>query len=97
MNFHPNYVTKDGAFEVFLVIDYLTEVRAGPKYGTYPSDEDLTKSETIVAYNTNTDRLSKKSVYYNEKKGFYFKGRPTRWASSRDYPLSELIKKEQTE
>lgn len=96
MNFCPNYTTKDGAFEIYLDADSLTTERAGPKYGTYPSDEDLTKSKEIVAYNNNTERLSTKSVYHNEKKGFYFKGRPTRWASSKDYPLSELVKKEKT-
>ena len=96
MNFCPNYITKDGAFEIYLDADSLTTERAGPKYGTYPSDEDLTKSKEIVAYNNNTERLSTKSVYHNEKKGFYFKGRPTRWASSKDYPLSELVQKKKT-
>ena len=28
----------------------------------------------LLKYNTKTERISEKSIYYSENKGFYFKG-----------------------
>ena len=76
MNFNPNYITKDGIFEV--VLDKSILVNDKPKASCYPQNKEITNSKIIV-YNRSTQKMSEKSIYYNEKKGFYFKGNSSYW------------------
>jgi hypothetical protein len=94
MNFNANYVTKDGWFEVMLDKSTLIKPQETNYIPNWKSKEitDL----KITVYNTMTDRLSDKSIYYNEKKGFYFKGNSSYWNKTphSKYYINDLIKKE---
>lgn len=88
MTFVPNYKTKDGMFLLMLKLDELTYEK--PEKG-YWVGKDLTKSPKIWAFNTETNSLSMKSVYHNDKVGFYFKGCPRRsFYKNLLYPINEL-------
>ena len=89
MRFNPNYVTKDDWFEVMLDIKTLTPEKAKPT--GYCQSDEITIHKIIV-YNTKTQRMSEKSIYYNEEKGFYFKGNTKYWNSSpySKYYINEL-------
>ena len=69
MKFNPNYKTKDGAFEIVIDIESLTNQK--PEKSCYYQNKELTKHK-IVVYNTDTNRMSDKSIYYNKKKGGSF-------------------------
>ena len=90
MRFNPNYVTKDGWFEVML--DKSTLKSEKFEKTAYVQNKEITKCKIIV-YNTKTDRMSEKSIYYNEKKGFYFKGSSSYWTKTphSKYYINELI------
>lgn len=89
MRFNPNYITKDSWFEVMLDIKTLTPEKAKPT--GYCQSDEITIHKIIV-YNTKTQRMSEKSIYYNEEKGFYFKGNTKYWNSSPylKYYINEL-------
>lgn len=36
----------------------------------------------LLKYNTKTERISEKSIYYSENKGFYFKGNSSYWTKT---------------
>ena len=93
MKFNANYVTKDGWFEVML--DKSTLKNEKSEKIPYIQNEEITKCK-ITVYNTMTNRLSEKSIYYNEKKGFYFKGSSSYWTKTphSKYYINDLIKKE---
>ena len=79
MKFIPNYKTKDGWFEVMLNKSALENKPL--EEGTYLEhyhNKEITQIK-ITVYNTRTERLSEKSIYYNEEKGFYFKGNSSYW------------------
>lgn len=79
MKFIPNYVTKDGWFEVMLNKSALENKSL--EEGTYYEhwhNKEITQNK-ITVYNTRTERMSEKSIYYNEEKGFYFKGNSSYW------------------
>ena len=79
MKFTPNYKTKYGWFEVMLDKSLLENKPL--EDGTYLEwwhNKEITQNK-ITVYNTKTERLSEKSIYYNEKKGFYFKGNSSYW------------------
>lgn len=87
MEFKPNYKTEDGLFEVMIDKDKLTSER--PEVGVYPVSKDITTSQKITVYNTKTNAISQKSIYYNEHRSFYFKGY-YRW-NSYSYNINDLI------
>ena len=92
MRFNPNYITKDGWFEVML--DKRKLENKPLEKGTYDEwyhNKEITQCK-ITVYNTKTERMSEKSIYYNEEKGFYFKGNSTYWNSSpySKYYINEL-------
>ena len=87
MEFKPNYKTKDGLFEVMLDKNKLTAER--PEAGVYPVSKDITTSIKITVYNTKTNAISQKSIYYNEYRGFYFKGHFRYW-NSYNYNIDDL-------
>jgi len=91
MDFKPNYLTKDGWFQVMLDEDQLSKDK--PTQTAYSQDKELTVSKVTV-YNTKTDRLSEKSLYYKENKGFYFKGSSSYWnkTPSSKYYIKDLTK-----
>lgn len=94
MNFKPNYKTKDGWFEV--ILDKSTLIKPQEeKYIPNWKSKEITDLK-ITVYNTMTNRLSDKSIYYNEKKGFYFKGNSSYWNKTphSKYYINDLIKKE---
>ena len=70
MKFNPNYTTKDGWFEVRLDKSTLTNEK--PEKLVFIQNEEITKCK-ISVYNTYTEKMSEKSIYYNEKKGFILK------------------------
>lgn len=79
MKFIPNYITKDKVFEVML--DKSTLENKPLEEGTYYEhwhNKEITQNK-ITVYNTRTERMSEKSIYYNEEKGFYFKGNSSYW------------------
>lgn len=82
MKFVPNYITKDKVFEV--MIDKATLENKPLEDGTYLSwwhNKEITQNK-ITVYNRFTQRVSEKSIYYNEKKGFYFKGNSSYWTKT---------------
>ena len=92
MKFNPNYKTKDGYFEV--MVDKNKLENKPLEEGTYAEwwhNEEITQCKLIV-YNTKTKRMSEKSIYYNEKKGFYFKGNSSYWnkTPSNKYYIKDL-------
>ena len=91
MKFNPNYMTKDGYFEVELDISKLTDEKP-PKQDYYQSDEITIHK--IQVYNTHTNRFSEKSIYYNEEKGYYFKGSNSYWYKTPNgkYYINDLVK-----
>lgn len=93
MNFNPNFRTKDGWFEIMLDESALSKEK--PTSSAYSQDKEITISK-ITVFNTTTYRFSEKSIYYNEEKGFYFKGNSSYWNKSphSKYYISELIPKE---
>ena len=82
MRFNPNYKTKDGWFEVMLDKSILENkpLEEGT-YLEYWHNKEITQIK-ITVYNTMTERMSEKSIYYNEKKGFYFKGSSSYWTKT---------------
>ena len=36
----------------------------------------------LLKYNTKTERISEKFIYYSENKGFYFKGNSSYWTKT---------------
>lgn len=90
MRFNPNYVTKCGTFEVSINIDSLTPEKPNPT-GYYQNDEITIHK--IVVYNTSTNKMSEKSIYFNKDKGYYFKGNHSYWNKSpfNKYYISELL------
>ena len=92
MKFNPNYKTKDGWFEIMLDKSKLENKPL--EKGTYLDwwhNKEITQIK-ITVYNTQTDRFSEKSIYYTEKKGFYFKGNSSYWnkTPSLKYYINEL-------
>ena len=92
MRFNPNYTTKDGWFEVMLDKSILENKPL--EDGTYLEhwhNKEITQIK-ITVYNTVTKRMSEKSIYYNEKKGFYFKGNSSYWnkTPSNKYYINDL-------
>lgn len=90
--FIPNYITKDKIFEV--MIDILSLENKPLAEGTYYEhwhNKEITQNK-ITVYNTKTERISEKSIYYNEKKGFYFKGNSSYWTKTPNsrYYISDL-------
>lgn len=79
MKFIPNYITKDKVFEVMLDKNILENkpLEEGT-YLEYWHNKEITQTK-ITVYNTRTERMSEKSIYYNEEKGFYFKGNSSYW------------------
>lgn len=79
MKFIPNYITKDKVFEVMLDKNILENkpLEEGT-YLEYWHNKEITQIK-ITVYNTRTERMSEKSIYYNEEKGFYFKGNSSYW------------------
>ena len=93
MKFNPNYKTKDDWFEVML--DKAILENKPLEEGTYLEwwhNKEITQTKVMV-YNTQTERMSEKSIYYNEKKGFYFKGSSSYWnkTPSSKYYINDLI------
>ena len=90
MKFNPNYKTKDGYFEVELDISKLTDEKP-PKQDYWQSDEITIHK--IQVYNTHTNKLSEKSIYYNEEKGYYFKGNNSYWNKTPNgkYYINDLL------
>jgi hypothetical protein len=93
MRFNPNYKTKDGWFEIMLDKSKLENKPL--EEGTYDNwyhNQEITQCK-IVVYNTQTERMSEKSIYYNEKRGFYFKGSSSYWnkTPSSKYYINDLI------
>ena len=90
MNFNPNYKTKDGWFEVELDISKLTDEK--PQKQDYWQSDEITIHK-IQVYNTHTNRLSEKSIYYDGKE-YYFKGNTSYWhkTPSSKYYINELVK-----
>ena len=86
MEFKPNYKTEDGLFEVML--DKSKLILQHPEIKYYVS-RDITLSDKITVYNTDTKALSQKSVYYNKKRGFYFKGHTFYYSYS--YNIDDLV------
>ena len=91
MKFNPNYKTKDGWFEIMLDKSILVKPE-DEKYVKYYRSKEITDLKLVV-YNTMTDRMSEKSIYYNDKKGFYFKGNSSYWTKtpSSKYYINDLI------
>ena len=93
MRFNPNYKTIDGWFEVMLDVSLLLNkpLEEGSYYEHWHNKE-ITQNKVMV-YNTYTERMSEKSIYYNEKKGFYFKGSSSYWTKTphSKYYINELI------
>ena len=92
MKFIPNYITKDKVFEVMLDKNILENKPL--EEGTYLEhwhNKEITQIK-ITVYNTRTERMSEKSIYYNEKKGFYFKGSSSYWnkTPSSKYYINDL-------
>ena len=82
MKFVPNYITKDKVFEV--MIDKATLENKPLEDGTYLPwwhNKEITQNKIIV-YNRFTQRVSEKSIYFSEKKGFYFKGNSSYWTNT---------------
>lgn len=75
----PNFQTKDGWFLVSLDKTILSNEK--PPEGPYNQNKEITVSK-ITVYNTNTKMFSEKSLYYNEEKGYYFKGNNSYWNKS---------------
>lgn len=93
MIFIPNYKTKDDWFEVMLDKSKLeNEDLKESTYQDYWHDKEITQLKIIV-YNTKTNRTSEKSIYYNEKKGFYFKGNSSYWNKTpySKYYINDLL------
>lgn len=93
MLFVPNYKTADGYFEIML--DKATLENKPLEKGTYSEwyhNKEITQCK-ISVYNTQTKKLSEKSIYYNEQKGFYFKGNNSYCSKSpkRIYYIEELV------
>lgn len=79
MKFVPNYITKDKVFEVMIDISLLENKPLDE--GTYYEhwhNKEITQNK-ITVYNRFTQCMSEKSIYFNEKKGFYFKGNSSYW------------------
>ena len=91
MEFKPNYKTKDGLFEIMLDKNKLTLEHPEAKENWV--SKDITLSEKITVYNTETKALSQKSIYYSKTKGFYFKGHFRYW-NSYSYSIDELVSME---
>jgi hypothetical protein len=87
MEFKPNYKTEDGLFEVMIDKSKLTLDH--PEVKAYWVSKEITLSDKITVYNTDTKALSQKSVYYNKKRGFYFKGHTFYYSYS--YNIDELV------
>ena len=93
MIFNPNYKTKDDWFEVMLDKSKLeNEDLKENTYQDYWHNKEITQLKIIV-YNTMTNRTSEKSIYYNEKKGFYFKGNSSYWNKTphSKYYINDLL------
>ena len=90
--FIPNYITKDKIFEVMVDIPLLENkpLDVGTYYEHWHNKE-ITQNK-ITVYNTKTERISEKSIYYSEKKGFYFKGNSSYWTKTPHsrYYISDL-------
>ena len=76
MKFNPNYVTKDGRFEVEIDINNLSFETQKP--GSYPMAKNITYN-TVNVYNTMTCSYSTKSLYLSKDNRFYFKGSSSYW------------------
>ena len=93
MRFNPNYKTKDGWFEVMLDISLLeNKPLEEDTYLDWWHNKEITQCKVVV-YNIMTGRMSEKSIYYNDKKGFYFKGSSSYWTKTphSKYYINELI------
>ena len=75
--FIPNYISKDKIFEVMIDISLLENKPFNE--GTY---YEYCHNNEITVYNTKTERISEKSIYYSENKGFYFKGNSSYWTKT---------------
>jgi hypothetical protein len=93
MRFNPNYKTIDGWFEVMVDVSLLLNkpLEAGT-YLEHWHNKEITQNKIIV-YNTMTNRMSEKSIYFNENKGFYFKGSNSYWTKTphSKYYIADLI------
>lgn len=96
MKFNPNYKTKDGYFEVELDLSKLTNDK--PPKQEYWQNAEITIHK-IRVYNTHTNRFSEKSIYYNEEKGYYFKGKNSYWhkTPSSKYYINDLLEVKENE
>ena len=72
--FIPNYISKDKIFEVMIDISLLENKHLDKHtYYEYWHNKEIAQNK-ITVYNTKIERVSEKSIYYSENKGFYFKG-----------------------
>lgn len=80
--FIPNYISKDKIFEV-MIDSSLLENKPFDEgtYYEYWHNKEITQNK-ITVYNTKTERISEKSIYYSENKGFYFKGNSSYWTKT---------------
>lgn len=88
MIFTPNYKTEDEVFEVMLDKNILSPVHPETRYGFVT--KEITNTPKIWVYNTETRALSQKSIYYDEKKGFYFKAKWNYWNTA-TYRIDDLV------
>ena len=80
--FIPNYISKDKIFEVMIDIPLLENKHLDKHtYYEYWHNKEITQNK-ITVYNTKTERISEKSIYYSENKGFYFKGNSSYWTKT---------------
>lgn len=82
MKFVPNYITKDKVFEVMIdKANFEDKSLEDDTYLSWKCSKEITQNK-ITVYNRFTQRVSEKSIYYNEKKGFYFKGNSSYWTKT---------------
>lgn len=82
MRFNPNYITKDGRFEVEVNMDNLSKKTQEPKANWVC--KNITYN-TINVCNNETYAISNKSLYVDKNERLYFKDR---WGNK--YYIDEL-------
>lgn len=82
MKFNPNYITKNGLFEVQIDMSNLSTNTQIPERNW--TSKNITYN-TIYVYNTDTFAISSKSLYIDKNQRLYFKDR---WGTK--YFIDEL-------
>lgn len=72
MKFNPNYITKNGLFEIQIDMDNLSNKTQRPERNW--TCKNITYN-TIYVYNTDTFAISSKSLYIDKNERLYFKDR----------------------